>query len=499
MFSAVRHRLESLPEPAWLFALLLAWLSFVEGSLALCGPGFVHPESYSFLPHYLSGRPFFDLVTDNRVNDWGLYCAREFAFVFDYLDCHFIAWSWRRGHPHFFSATHYVFLLLAGLALWRMGTRHLALGRVLAFALVLLLWSGPSAMLYTSYYRTAKVGLLLATMLVAWTWFQARDPRLAGARAVWRVALFALCALAMPMFDKQGLIFLCALAAFLAQQAVARPSARARQLLAAGLLALAAAWGYQRYLGPWIIEQVHGYTIEREYASVPVARLLHEPRFLAKVMLGAPLLAVDSFRFPLGGLPLGHALIAGWWMQREIAAISACAPMDRSWRRWASHGWLVPALVALVCAVYAAMLMLFPLLLSNEHRRFYYPLPVTALWFLAAAAAMSVSLRRHLETKRWIELAVVALVAGNLFALPEHRFVLRHGHYASFCANAARLRSVLRPENIAAAGVPPERAAALLAEAPYYFDAVPPSLDKDRLFLHFLSQRKVVDSRPDAR
>ena len=480
----MREKLEAAPEPLWLLALGAAWLGVVAVSLGLCGSGFVHPEIYSFLPHYLSGQPFFEIITDNRVTDWGHYQARDLSFVFDYADCQFIDWCWRHGHPHFFSAMHYLLLLAAGLALWRVATRYCGVSRLLAFALVLLLWSGPSVMLYTAFYRVAKMGLLLATLLAAWAWFRARAPRAGGAR----VALFGVTAVLLPMFDKQGLIFLGALVLFLARQALVHQTPRERRLFFSSVAALALAWCYQRFLGPWMIAHIHHYEIERDYASVPLAQLLAQPRFLATVVGGAPVLAFDSFRFPLGNLPFGLALLAAWWMQREIAARPAPASVRTGWRRVLAPRWLFPALAALVGAVYAAMLMLFPLIFSSEHRRFFYGLPVTALWFLAAAVALGACARRRPDLARWLELAVFALVAGNLFALPEHRFVLRHGHYASFCENAARLRWALRPENIAHAGVPPAQAAALLTDAPYYFDAVPPSLDKDRLFLFFLSR-----------
>ena len=177
----MREKLEAAPEPFWLLALGAAWLGVVAVSLVLCGSGFVHPEIYSFLPHYLSGQPFFEIITDNRVTDWGHYQARDLSFVFDYADCQFIDWCWRHGHPHFFSAMHYLLLLAAGLVLWRIATRYCGVRRVLAFALVLLLWSGPSVMLYTAFYRVAKMGLLLATLLAAWAWFRARAPRASGA------------------------------------------------------------------------------------------------------------------------------------------------------------------------------------------------------------------------------------------------------------------------------------------------------------------------------
>ena len=256
-------RLEALPESICRLLLAVAWLACTGLSLALCGDGFLHPEGQSFLPHFLSGQPLLTLLYDNRVTDWGNYQARELGFLFDWLDAQFIAACAARGVPHFFSACHYLLHGVAGLALWQIATRHLGLSRVLSFALVLLLWTGPSALLYTSFYRTAKAGLLCATLLAAWAWCAAR------ARGGWRTGLFALLAAALPMWDKQGLLFLGALVLWLARDAWLDRTPRTRALLAAGLGALVFAWCYQRFLGPALTRHLLGYEVNRGYTAIP--------------------------------------------------------------------------------------------------------------------------------------------------------------------------------------------------------------------------------------
>ena len=358
---------------------------------------------------------------------------------------------------------------MAGLALWQIATRHLGLSRVLSFALVLLLWTGPSALLYTSFYRAAKAGLLCATLLAAWAWCAAR------ARGGWRTGLFALLAAALPMWDKQGLLFLGALVLWLARDAWLDRTPRTRALLAAGRGALVFAWCYQRFLGPALTRHLLGYEVNRGYVSIPWGALATQPRYAATVLLGAPLLAFDSFRFPAGSLPAGLALLALWWLWRQFPADARPAALR--------PGTAFLALGVFIAAVYAAMLLLFPLLFSSEHRRFFYGEPVTALWLLAIATSLAAALRRTPERARWIELAVAALVVGNLFAAQEHRFVLRHGKYAPFVENATRVRAALRPAALAAAGLTRADAAARLDLAPYVRDAVVPELIEDRIYL----------------
>ncbi len=461
--------------------LFVLWCGCMALSLALCGSGFLHPESYSFLPHYLSGRPLLELIYDNHITDWGNYQARDPGFFFDWLDCQFIAWCVQRGHPHFFSATHYLMHLAAGFALWRIAVRYLGTGRFIALGLVLLLWTSPSAMLYSSFYRAAKVGLFLATLLVIWAWLAAREDR-PGAPGWTRAVLFGVLAAALPMFDKQGFLFLGAFVCFLARNVFVRRSVRDQRLLISGLAALAFAWSYQRFLGPGITRHLLGYEVNRGYTSIPVAELLAHPAEIVKIAFGSPLLTLDSFRFALGALPAGLALIAGWWLWRQFASQPTAEP------RWLGPGWCFCGLILFVVALYSAMLMLFPLMLSNEHRRFFYCLPVAALWLATAAAALGEGVRRFPAQRGWLELAVIALVAGNLFGLPEQRFVLRQGKYRSYVENATFVRNALRPENIAATGLTPVEAATLLPQTEYFRDAVPPSLREDRIFLALFSR-----------
>lgn len=480
MNPTLRQRLLAIPPFVWLLLLLLAWVVMVALSLVLGGSGFLHPESYSFLPHYLSGRPLLELIYDNRVTDWGNYQARELGFVFDWLDCQFIAWCESRGYPHWVSISHYLLFLLAGLALWRIATNYLALSRIAAFGLVLLLWTCPTAILYSSFYRAAKVGLLTASLLTIWAWLGASREDASWPRL--RVLSFGILAASLPMFDKQGLIFLAGFLLFLGSNVFFSPSPRTRQLFVAGLVAAVFAWTYQRFIGPALTYHLLGYEVNRGYASIPFRELATHPKFLGNVVFGALLFTLDSFRIPLGNLPVGLALLAGAGIWRVLPGALAG---QSSWR---SSRWLFAGLALLIAGVFAAMLMVFPMMFSNEHRRLFYPLPVAAFWFVVVAAALAEAVRRWPRHAQWVEIGLFALVLGNLFALQDHRFLFRHGKYQPYIENAARVRSALLPANLRLAGVDPAEAAALLAAAPYFRDAVPPSLREDRIFLLFLSR-----------
>ena len=55
--------------------------------------------------------------------------------------------------------------------------------------------------------------------------------------------------------------------------------------------------------------------------------------------------------------------------------------------------------------------------------------------------------------------------------------------------NAARVREALRPAALSATTITSAEAAALLDQAPYFRDAVPPSLREDRIYLSLLARQ----------
>ena len=474
-----------------LVALLALWLLFVGWSVYSCGDGFLHPETYGFIPHYLSPRPVLELIYDHDRTNWGTYQARELSHLFDWLDVQFIAKCVDAGRPHFFSLTHYAFLLAAGIATWRVANRYFGLGHVVSIGLALLLWTAPTAVLYSSYYRTAKVGLCLAALLFVWAWNYSQGfARTWGKPGIWPATALWLAGVAMPMFDKQGLLFLIAGAAFLAARSFATKERSDRVLFGVGGAALCFAILYNHALDPWITERLLGYRPSFDYQSFPAAEFFSSPQHVATVGVGAPLFALDSLRFLAGDLPLGVVLLG-------IAGMHWLFLRSGSEQSIRASKWFTPAAVHVatwicVMGVFALLLIWLPGLFSNEHRRFFYGLPVTSIWLVVLMSAASATLRIWPACGKWLVVVIGTLVLSNVTAMPEHRFVLRHGKYRPFVENATKVRHALQPSEIAAQGIPPKAAEDLLKSAHYFRDAVPPSLREDRIFLLFLARTAAI-------
>ena len=84
----------------------------LAANLATLRGGSVHPETRQYIPAYLSDRPLLAILFDSRVNDAGLFRARELSYFLDCLDVRFIDLSIRAGHPHFLALSNYLALAL---------------------------------------------------------------------------------------------------------------------------------------------------------------------------------------------------------------------------------------------------------------------------------------------------------------------------------------------------------------------------------------------------
>lgn len=487
MFGTERNVARPRGAGKWVVTILILWMSTVAASILACGAGFVRPEAFRFLPHYLQHRPWYEIIFDTAGTDLDTYQARELGHLLTYLDSRFILESVLAGYPHFFSVSHYGLLLGCGFLIWQIGVRSLEISRWTTLGLILLLWTSPSMFLFTSYYRPGKTGLCFATLLIAAVWFSfQRTSPLAVRRERQLLAWLGIAAFFLPMLDKQGLVFLLVATAFCVQRALVTHSWKDRVALLPIGTALFAALAYNWSIGPFLTQRLGDAVPDLTYQSLPIASLLENPRHLAVVIFGAPLMAVNSLQFVAGNLSIGILLLGlgliFWVLARQ--PVEGVEP----WRGLFRPERLYLALLVLVVALFAVLLIRSPIMFSNEHRRFFYGAPLAAVWIVALAVLAAILQQRWPGRRDWITIGIFVLVIGNVFALPEHRFVLRQGRYAASRQNARRLVHVLAPERILKQGVEPAAAAGLLAAAPVNFDTTPPSTAEDPIYLTLLAE-----------
>ena len=174
---------------------------------------------------------------------------------------------------------------------------------------------------------------------------------------------------------------------------------------------------------------------------LPWAEALNNTSHLIKVALGAPLLMLDALRFAVGNLPVGLSLVLVALLIWEFRTDSR--PSLPGVNRWLAPEYVFLMTIGLFVMMYALMIVKQEHLVSSEHRRFLYCLPSSAVWMLIVAGGMGRVRVRYPNSTLWMNLGMAVLVVGQIFAIQEHRFVLRHGYYKLAAQQASKMKSML--------------------------------------------------------
>ena len=119
------NRIKKLFVESPFFLPLLVALVMTVISVACRHGGVLYYEIVARLPYYLSHGPLLNKLYDSDYLDGGMYQARELSYLFDYVDCKFIACCVALGHPHFFHSRIMFFWPPSALCFGGSGLRNL--------------------------------------------------------------------------------------------------------------------------------------------------------------------------------------------------------------------------------------------------------------------------------------------------------------------------------------------------------------------------------------
>lgn len=406
-------------------------LSLVMSALSIyCHHGGVlHYEAERRIPFYLSDAPVLVKLYDSDYIEGGLYQARELSYFFDYLDAKFIALCVAAGYPHFLSLTHYVFLILISLILWKFGVDQLGLSPWLGSGVLLLFWTSPPVFFGGVFFRTAKIGLSLLLVILYWMIFCALgrmkyDP---GSRLTNRTwwSCFGL-SLGATLFDQQG-VFMCGVAVvFLGFWFYRERNKNAPALASAFAAAIVAFMLYNYIVDPSITLSLESYWPDFKYQHLPWAELGEKP--VAFAVSGLELY-LDAVRFLLGNIPVWAAAVivlglAGWALPEGLG--------------------LVVSQTVLIWALNVLMILRHPAMVWPDVRRGYYFLPVTTMFAMTLCLTLS-RLKQRIKLPNWfLPVLLTAAIAGNIAALPRHNAIFRNGSLSASYKSTPILLDALR-------------------------------------------------------
>ena len=286
-------------------------------------------------------------------------------------------------------------------------------------------------MLGGSYFRSSKICLALAAVVMFIILYRAlsrmqSDPLHPARPARWMLPAFFAVAMAACLLDRQGVFLVAMAAAFLFAAALSLRNRPAWLYAIVAALVLILSETYNRAIAPAITKALNDYQPSLAYQKLDWSDLgpFH-------FWYGWDLL-LDTVRFMSGGLPAILAAVplvlvflafrgqANWsyrpWRQRRIAASPRLA---------------IAALIAgllLLVLLNTLMVLRHRPLVWPDVRRVYYWLPACAILLMLFALAVRLAYRRSDVLRPAVQVMLIAMIIGNIAALPGHTAIVRGGH-----------------------------------------------------------------------
>jgi hypothetical protein len=380
-------------------------------------------------------------VFDPNTNEWGVYQAREFSYLFDYIDANVYRFIYRMFDTALFVPLSGVLSsVLLTLVFFRGVSRTTEnldpLTAALLFGCMATSFVFVSTMVV--FYRSGKP-LLSAVVLALLFQVKSADRRQQVSQRrtglVTRDAVFA-CALGVAggLLDRQGFIYTLGGSVIVALHVFW--TGRLKDVLLGLVAATGILVAYNYLLGPLIIHGLNGYWPNFSYQRIPLpdASTLVVYAILGAKMLVENVALLASGSFALGALLIGLLiavfLLSGgvtsrrWWSLSEAQVRLAFQPDRRIVAYYALGFGIQVVMFALMIArhpyVYAYL----------DHRYWYYTLPfVMTVLFGVVQAFDAVIPRRTAAIMPAIRGLLVMMIVGNLAFMPLRRHVMETGKW----------------------------------------------------------------------
>ena len=153
------------------------------------------------------------------------------------------------------------------------------------------------------------------------------------------------------------------------------------------------------------------------------------------------LLLADTLRFTLGQAPRWLVAVFVLLLARVALRSDICR---RSWRDHLPLTFTVVAVAVALWAMYAMMVLRHPPILWPDIRLVYYWLPTQVLAVIAVAFGLRTWASGRAGRQATAAAVLLALVLGNVTALPKHRRVFESGHLGNLFGPELEMRDALQ-------------------------------------------------------
>jgi len=417
--------LRSLATPVLIFVACVLPAALIVHAIVFWGHGIIDSEAMEFVLNYLEKRPFFTLIFDPQINDWGPFQARELSHVFDLIDARFFAWLLDRHLLVFVPLSGALGLIaLSTIYFWGarkvLGLSSVSAGMLLSLFLSCVVVQASTPILYRSSKIILSV-LLLAFLFYLWSLFLPDKRNV----PVWKSAALSLLGFLMSICDPQGFYYLISatlVVALLWSIAKARKQSAERahlRILTANAAALAAAIFYNRSFAPWLIHRLNGYWPDFSLQNIPMSDLL-DPNLLRRAFQ----IFCHQISLFFGNVPfflvalIGVAALIGFFWKRATA---------RSIDNWT----IVAMSLVVIVSIFILLAIMIerhpPVYTVSDHSYWYYTLTIHVVFLFGLSAWLSfLSADMRATSHLFLYLLIAVLIASNVHGYAQQRQVMIH-------------------------------------------------------------------------
>jgi hypothetical protein len=408
-------------------AVYLLPLFLIIHAFCFWGHGVIDIEAMSFVLNYLDDRSVVAQMFDPNLNDWGLYQAREFSYLFDLIDARIFAALLNEGLLVFVPLSGALGLIaLSGLYLWG-AVKVLRLDAVTASMCLALFLSCIVAQASTPiFYRSSKIILSVALLAFLFCLVSSMSDTGGKLSTLTKGSGLFLLGVLMSLCDRQGFYYLVsALLAvlFVWTTAIAREKRALLHYLPVVFLlacAIGSAIVYNNILGPRIIHSVNGYWPDFEYQQLPWNDFLDK-----KLPIKAWSMFQRQVSYFFGNIPFAFLCLSG-----AIACLVAVAKLRIaifSSRALQIFGVSILSAAALFFLLAAMIVRHPPIYDIPDHSLWYYTLTIHVIILFGISAWLScIAAHYRLRWRPWFCLVGFLLIGSNLAHYRQQRNEMTH-------------------------------------------------------------------------
>jgi tetratricopeptide (TPR) repeat protein len=394
--------------------------------------GTLHMETEVRLPFYLSDIPLVNKLFDSQIIEVDRFRARELSYVLDFIDSKFIELGIENGFPHFLSLTHYLFSIATGCLLWLFCVKELNLKPLTGIGLLMLFWTSPSIFLGGSYFRAAKIGVALLSVILFYVIYKAAvisekktDSEIS--KKLWLV--YGAAVFLITFLDEQGLYFAFAVVVFLSIWGLIYRNRNIVIMLLTGIAGVFLHVLYRYILAPQLTFILNGYRPSFDYQTLSIQTFIKNMDYYISAGF---FLYLETFRFLIGTPPR----IAAIGFLLLFIIVPACHLYTRPGLPDDNKKFFRLAFVELLMLNFLLIimnaLMFFrnPLIVWPNITRTYYFLPMNVVFAMTLAVLADIFQKSNI--KKWLVSIMICLaIIGNIAALPKHNDIIRQGQESS--------------------------------------------------------------------